>query len=228
MENQQNLTSSPKASVALALNESKHHQNKLDEMLVACLTLQKLYGRDVANTETVIELFQRMMAKYPAERVIKAFETWIERSQEFPTPSDIANLIRRDGKPPLKESDIIAIRKKDGEDRTRADWAMLEEWEAQQRDGWSDIADEKKDQATLDDNIRLRQRVKELEAEAGRAWDEVKRLRPLEGMKVTVNVPLDTEQAKAERTIAAMQAEGAKQEDIEAFAGMYGIKLEAA
>ena len=213
MQSQQNLTSLPKESQRLVLSESRESKNRLDEMLGACLALQKLYGRDVANAGTIIDLFQRMMGEYPADKVIKAFEIWMKRSQEFPTPADIINLIRRDGKPPLRESDIIAIRKKDGEFRTRAECDMLKEWDAQQQEGWGGCNDVTKNEITLQENIRLRQQIKRLEEENIRAWDEVKQLRSIKVAKPS-DVPLDE---KIQRTIDDMRKSGAPQNYIDEF-----------
>lgn len=222
MENQskQNLTSLPKESQKLALSESKESRDKLDEILGACLALQKLYGRDVANAGTIIDLFQRMMGKYPADKVINAFEVWMERSQEFPTPADIVSLVKRNGKPPLRESDIIAIRKKDGADRMPDEWAMLREWDAQAQDGWADDVDPQKQDALLQENIRLRQKIEMLEQrETQRGETARKPFAP------------QTQLSQAEKikiTVMHMRASGAPESDIEEFCQSQGVSVEDA
>lgn len=202
------------------LSESKPHQNKLDEMLVACLTLQKLYGRDVANTETVIELFQKIMGKYPADKVIRAFEIWMERSQEFPTPSDIVNLIKRNGRPPLSKERYIAISKKDGEDRTQDDWQYMREYDKEQdtEEMGSEYVDETKESATLQENIRLRTEVRELKAEYARLADMLREERKHKALPKPEISLVD----KVQRTIEMMRTEGAAQEDIDEFLRQYG------
>lgn len=163
-------------SQKLALRENEKSKDKLDELLGACLALQKLYGRDVANSETIIRLFHKLLAEYPGDKVLLAFETWMERSQEFPTPADIIGLIRRNGRPPIKESDVIAIRRKEVCDWTRAEGNLVDEWENQQKEGFdTDYNDPHKEAALFAENIRLRQQVIELKAENVRAWAEVRR-----------------------------------------------------
>lgn len=105
-------------------------------MLGGCFALQKLYGKGVENTKVVIQLFHQILDNQPADKVIKAFEVWLERSQEFPTPADIIGLIKRNGKPPYDKARYIAIQKKYGDERTSAEWQYLQEYEAEQQEDW--------------------------------------------------------------------------------------------
>ena len=70
-------------------------------------------------------------------------------------------MIKRNGRPPLKESDIIAIRRKDGEFRTLAEWEALKEWELEQVDGWQMWDESEKVTDFAQENIRLRQELKD-------------------------------------------------------------------
>lgn len=169
-----------------------------------------MYGRAPESAETVERLFQNLLAPYPADKAIRAFEVWLERSQEFPTPADIIGIIKRNGKPPLKESDIIAIRKKDGEDRDGTEWRMLREWDEQQSEGWDDVSSPVKDQATLQENIRLREEVRGLR-------DEVKRLASSLKAEQNRKLPEPTYDEKVERTVKFMREIGAPEADIQAF-----------
>lgn len=216
----QNQTSTQllRVSQGQPLAESKESKAKLDSLLLGCFAAQKLYGRDTGNAEAITDLFHAMLAPYPAVKVIRAFETWLERSQEFPTPADIIGLIKRSGRAPVKESDVIAIRKKEVCDWTRAEGELVAAWERQQAEKWTDD-DPVKEEATLQENIRLRQEIKTLREENKKAWDEVKRLRKFEN--ISIKIASETEMDKIERTIAAMQAGGAKSEDIEAFRSSY-------
>ncbi len=204
----------PLGSQRLALKENEESRNKVDEILGACLALQKLYGRDVANTGTVIDLFQRLLADYPADKVIMALQTSLEKSQEFPTPSDIINLIKRDGKPPIKESDVIAIRKKDAELRTSEDWGLLREWEAQQNDSWGSNDYQPNRESWKDEEMfRLREQLQELRGENARAWAEVKTLR----LQLGAGKPMITKDEKIKKTVDMMRQEGKTEEDIQEF-----------
>ncbi len=219
MERNQQLTSSAKELNALALRDNREAQDRLDNMIAGCFVIQKLYGRQPENIEVINRTFHSTLSNYPAASVIRAFETWMQRSQEFPTPADIVSLIRRNGKPPLKESDIIAIRKKDGQDRTAEDWQLLKEWDAQQQEGWKEFTDPKKEEATLQENFRLREQVKQLENEVARLTGLLYEARMTKGLER----PKQTVEEKVRNTIAAMRAAGGSEADIEAFAKEYGI-----
>lgn len=194
--------------------------------ILGCLTVQKLYGRDPGSSEAITEVFQSMLGKYPGEKVTKAMETWMERSPEFPSPADIISIIKRNGRPPLTKEMFIAISKKDPENRTKADWQYIEDYEAQERgEAWdSEHPDPEKDKRTLQENIRLRQEVKDLKA-------EIKRLGELlhaERVRTGAAPPKPSEAEKVRRTAEAMRKEGAKPEDIEEFLHSYGVTMEAA
>ncbi len=222
-QNKQNLISSRRELQKLALNESATSMDRLDELLAGCFALQKLYGREVANTGTVIGLFQSMLAKYPAEKVIRAFEIWLEKSQEFPTPADIIGLIKRNGNPPLSKEMFIAISKKDGEDRTPDDWQYLRDYDAEQRgEAWDD-ADEQKQQNLQAENTLLRQQIKKMEDDYRVLADTLSEVKMAKGIE---KPPLSILE-KAQRTIDAMKAAGAKDEDIKTFADEYGADLPA-
>ena len=225
MQNQQNLISSPKESQRLALKDEPKSKDKLDELLGTCLALQKLYGRDVANSDTIIELFQRMMGKYEAGKVIHAFETWMERSQEFPTPSDIIGLIKRAGRPPLSESMFVQISKKDGEDRTPDDWQYLRDYQAFMNDGWQDDPDPVKQAVIVEENNRLRQEIHQLRAECTRAWEAARTAEARAAKAFLQNPPpVPSRSDKVAATIATMKADGVPQEIINEFAAAEGYE----
>lgn len=197
----------------LVLSESAESKAKLDNYLLGCFTLQKLYGREPESYKAINGLFHTILASQPAEKVTKAFESWLERSQEFPTPADIINLIKRNGKPPLSEAQFIAISRKDGEDRTDAEWQYLRDYQAERDSGWNDGSDERTTSATLQENIRLRKEVMSLR-------DEVKRLGELlhaERKRNGLEKPKPSLQEKIAATIEAMRKGGASEADIEEF-----------
>ena len=179
----------------------------------------KTYGKEPESLASITATMLADMADFPPDKILAAFRTHAQRSQEFPTTADLVGLIRRNGKPPLKESDIIAIRKKDGQDRTSEDWALLKEWDADQQQGWKEFSDPAKDAATLEENVRLRQKMVGLEL-------EVKRLNELlhqERMAKGLEKPKPSMQEKIQKTINAMRAAGAPEDDIETFIKDCGI-----
>jgi hypothetical protein len=196
-----------------ALRANKAAQAKLDGMIAGCFVIQKLYGRQPENIEIINRTFHSVLGKFPADKVVRAFEVWLERSQEFPTPADIIGLVKRNGKPSLSKELYIAISRKDGAERSPDDWRYLRDYEADQRgEAMSDDqVDERKAEAVQEENRRLRARVRELEAENRRAWD-IAEAKPAPIERARPNLAV-----KIAATIAAMKADGAPEADIEAF-----------
>lgn len=182
--------------------------------------MQKLYGRDPGSLESVNEVFHLVLGQYPADKTIKAFTTWIERSQEFPTPADIIGLIKRNGKPPLTKEMYIQISKKDGEDRSPDDWQYMREYESEQKgEHWgSSYEDQVKESATLAENIRLRKELLELKHEYQGLASLLRETRIAKGL----DKPLPSNEEKIANTIAFMIESGASADDIDAFKAQTG------
>ncbi|QEL14765.1 hypothetical protein [Limnoglobus roseus] len=202
-----------------ALSASAEHRAKLDLLLLGCFTVQKIYGRDPGSIEAVNHIFHSTLAKHPADRVIRAFDLWLERSQEFPTPADIIGIIKRKGRPPLSKETYIAISRKDAELRDASDWQFLREYEAEQRQEVSGFDDDAKAAVTLQENITLRQQVKTLTAETVRLAELLHQTRVAKGSQ-----PVEPSHAqKVAATVAAMRAGGASEDDIAAFEVSQGV-----
>lgn len=163
--------------------------------------------------ETVTILFHSMLAKYQSEKVIKAFQTWLEKSQEFPTPSDIIGLIKRNGKPPLLESQFIAISKKEYCDRSPEENWFLHEWQDQQNEHWEIETDPQKQADILADNMLQREENKKLVTENQRLIEllneEKSRIH-----QDRAHIPM---QDKIQRTAEHMRATGSSENDIADF-----------
>lgn len=192
-------------------------------MLMGCFATQKLFGRDPGNAEAITRMFHALLGKYPAKHCLRAFELWLERSPEFPTPADIIGIIRRKGKAPLSREVYIAISKKDPELRDASDWQFLREYEEEQRDEITGFEDEVMADATLRETIRLRQQVKSLTAENERLADLLHQTRLAKGMEQ----PKPSRQDKVAATVAAMRAGGAAEEDIATFEASEGMAVSA-
>lgn len=154
-----------------------------------------------------------MLGKYVAVKVIKAFETWLERSQEFPTPADIISLIKRDGRPPLSESQFIAISKKQYSERTVEENWFLRTYQEQQNEQWQIDSDQQKQDDILSDNMRMREEIKNLKSENQRLVG----LLNAEKTKFIFKKPIISVQDKIQRTIEHMKAAGAPEKDIQDF-----------
>lgn len=207
----------------LALSESAEHSRRLDALIVGCFTAQRIFGRDPGSLEAVNHIFHATLARYPASHCLRAFELWLERSQEFPTPADIIGIIRRKGRPPLSREVYIAISKKDPELRDASDWQFIREYEAEQREDASGFDDEGKAEATTRENVRLRQQVLSLIAENKRLADLLHHIRIAKGLEP----PKPSRADKVRATVAAMRAGGAPEEDIAAFEASEGMAVSA-
>lgn len=212
-----NLSLPSKPRSALALHENEGAQTRLDALLVGCFTAQKLYGRDPGSLEAVNQVFHSVLGRYPGEQVVRAFEIWVERSQEFPTPADIVGLIRRRGKPPLSREMYIAISRKDGEDRSGDEWQYLRDYEAEQLTEDSEFPDTRKDEAARQENRRLRDEVRELRVENERLVEQLREARGSQGLER----PQPSREQKIRATAKAMRDAGAPEADIEAFLAPY-------
>ncbi len=210
---------------ALALRENKEAQSQLDALLVGCFAVQKMYGRAAENMEAINQVFHNLLGKYPSGAVLKAFEIWIERNQEFPTPADIVSLIKRGGRAPITREVYIAVSKKDAEHRTDADWALMREYEKEQKEVefGSVHVDETKAEILQQETIRLREEVKFLRKENERLGrlaleKRAERANPLQPFARVVSTP----EQKALNTIKQMRELGAPESDIAEFAAAYG------
>lgn len=183
----------------------------MDELIAGCFALQKLYGKAPESMETVVLLFHTILSKHSAEKVIKAFQTWLERSQEFPTPADIIGLIKRNGKPPLSESQFIAISRKEYGERTTEEHWFLRQWQEQQSEQWQTDTDPQKQADILADNMRMREERKILKS-------EIQRLNQLLiSAKGASEKPALPVQDKIQRTVEHMKATGCPDSDIQDF-----------
>jgi hypothetical protein len=192
--------------------------------ILKCLLTLKTYGKQAEQADAVTEIFLEALADYPVETVMNALGKWRKTEQEFPTIADILGLIKRGGRPPLRESDVIAVRKKHGEDRTPYDWQLLREWEAQQQEGWGDAAEPRREQALQAENARLRQEMQHLQRENAALRLSEKRQETLEAhIPKPITPPFagqsrrDAEEIRFQRTIATLKAQGASDAYIAEF-----------
>ena len=190
----------------LALRDDTDGQKALAVELYDRFHAMKTYGKEPESLESITRIFKRDLAEYPTGRILQAISTHAMRCDEFPTVSDIVGLIQRNGRPPLRESDIIAIRKKDGADRSRADWKTLEEWERQQSAEWG--GDAPAAEMALE-NRKLRETIARLEKQLR------ERGQPVEAKQFSI--PKLSPQQRVDNTIAAMRAQGKSDADIEEF-----------
>ena len=124
------LSSEGSPPSSLSLRTDSEGQKALAVMLQQCFQTLRVYGKEPEALESVIAMFRLVLADYPMDNVTEAFQVWLKRSNEMPTPADIANIIERGGKPPLERAVYVAIGKRDPVTRTSEEWAYMREFEA--------------------------------------------------------------------------------------------------
>jgi hypothetical protein len=186
--------------------------------ITQCFALCKTYGKTAQDMDLMIEAYLQMLGDYSADLIIKAFKTEVQECDEIPTLARITSRIKRNGKPPLRESDIIAIRKKDGADRSRDDWQMLREWEAQQSEGWEDATTAQLQASQSQELTALRRKVAQLEAQLlGNRTEEATSSQAnicIASIKAKLEKPLEE---KIQSTVDMMRRQGCTEEDVLEF-----------
>ena len=98
-------------------------------MLQQCFQTLRIYGKEPEALESVIAMFRLVLADYPVGAITDGFRVWLKRSNEMPTPADIASIIERGGKPPLERAVYVSLSRKAAEQRTSDEWAYMREYE---------------------------------------------------------------------------------------------------
>jgi hypothetical protein len=182
--------------------------------------LQNIYGKNPENFSEINRLFHTLLGKYPAEKTIRALEKWLEDSQEFPTPADIVGIIKRNGLPPLSKEVYIALSKKDYGSRTPEDHRYMGRYEEEQRgEQWAEEATETKQLATTQENIALRQHLRNAKNEILRLGELLHDARMSKGLEQ----PKPSLENKITATVDAMRAGGAPEADVDEFLASYGV-----
>ena len=129
LENLKELKPQSSKDLALTLKDDVKGKQELGVLLSQFFDTMKLYGKEPEQLKSTAALFNFALADYPAENIRQAFAYHLQISTEMPTPADIVNIMRRGNKPPLDRSVYIRLSKKDPQDRDRADWAYINEYE---------------------------------------------------------------------------------------------------
>lgn len=202
----------------VSLRNDDEGQKSLVAELYQRFETSKLYGKSPEAMQSIVFVFLRDLSEFPVDRIMKAIQTHAQRSDEFPTVADIYGLIKRNGRPPVTEAMYVTASRKDGADRTAADWDIIRDFENDRMTGWADHAPNPDEHRQLREEIdRLRREVASLWDEKERAWAEVRKYRQSIDLK-----PQTTMNERVEKTIAAMKEAGAPQEDIDAFKQLFG------
>ena len=98
-------------------------------MLFLCFQSLKLYGKEPEALEALVNIFQMVLHDYTMDQIRQAFTLHLKRSNEMPTPADIANIIERGNKPPFERAVYVNLSRKPSEARTSDEWAYMREYE---------------------------------------------------------------------------------------------------
>ena len=98
-------------------------------MLYQCFQTLKLYGKEPDSLESALATFQLVLSDFPFSKIKDAFAFYLKHNNEFPSPSDIAQIICRGNRPPLDKSVYVSISRKEAELRTPEEWGYMREYE---------------------------------------------------------------------------------------------------
>lgn len=98
-------------------------------ILGQCFQALNLYGKEPEQIEAAIALHQMVLSDYSIDQIRPAFIRWLATNSTFPAPADIVSLIKRGGKPPLDRAVYVSISRKPGDQRTKADWQYIRDYE---------------------------------------------------------------------------------------------------
>jgi hypothetical protein len=85
----------PKQEVAAPVKQSYGQEERANivKQLGACLVVQRTYGKQGADMNSMAAVFMSDLQEYPADKVVQALAQWRKQSAEFPTPADIIGLL---------------------------------------------------------------------------------------------------------------------------------------
>lgn len=121
--------SKPSRPQALALRNDQPGRARIAEGIVLFFDTLKTYGKEPEQIENVTKMFLWVLADYPVEQILDAMAFYAKHYPDMPAPADIANIIERGNKPPLRESVYIQISKKLPDTRSSEEWAYMREYE---------------------------------------------------------------------------------------------------
>lgn len=88
------------AAITTTFNDNKlaiytpEHKRGLGAALGACLVVQRTYGKQGADIQTMVNVFAKVLDDCQPDEVIEAIKTWLKQSPEFPTPHDIRQILK--------------------------------------------------------------------------------------------------------------------------------------
>lgn len=205
-------------SLAVSLKDSPEGKQKLATELYRRFHAMKTYGKEPESLENIISVFTSDLEEFPTENILKAIKTHSQRSQEFPTVSDIIGLLKRNGRPPMDKAIYVTISKKDYEDRANEERRYMRDYEEQMQEEWEGS-----------DPCQQAVRVEALGAykiTIMQLREEIEKLNQLlheTRMAKGLDRPKSAMEEKVKNTIAMMKSCGSTIEEVEEFLVSIGL-----
>ena len=105
------------------------------ELLEQCFHTLELYGKEAEAFPYVILTYERFLGEYPADKIIPAFERYVQTKTRFPAPADIISILEKRVKRDMGYYKELQ-QKRRGVGLTPTEWEYLEGYEKQVRNDW--------------------------------------------------------------------------------------------
>lgn len=99
-------------------------------MLYQCFQALKIYGKEPEAFDSMVAMHLLVLSDYTLEQIQNAFKFYLKTNNEFPAPSDIAQIIERNGKPPFDKAVYVSVSRKPPEERSSEEWAYMRDYQA--------------------------------------------------------------------------------------------------
>jgi hypothetical protein len=172
----------------------------------------KTYGKEPEALDSIIEVMLETLSEFRPDQITKALKIHRQHSAEFPTPADIAGIIRRGGRAPYDRAVYVGISKKDPEDRSDDEWRYMRGYEAEQMDGDID-ANPVKQAGLINQIVSLKAQLVEAYRENTKLAELLREARQAKGFEA----PKKPIEKKVQDTVDFMRKSGANEEDVLEF-----------
>ena len=111
------------------LSVCKETESALKETLIMLFDGMALYGKKPEQLTNTIRLFKFALADYTNDQIQNAFQIYIKRNKEFPSPADIVNII---DPPKILDRDVykeLCRRRSNGEFMLERETKYIKEYE---------------------------------------------------------------------------------------------------
>lgn len=123
------IAESETVSTLPSIKTDSEGKKQLGEILKIIADGLQLYGKTPDQAKNAAKLFYFALGDYDIQRIREAFAYYVKSFKEFPTPSDIVNIIERGNKPPFERAVYVSISKKEAFERSTEEWNYMRDYE---------------------------------------------------------------------------------------------------